>query len=147
MPGKPGSGGPVPKPSSQRRRRNKPEVSIDTVPAGAPISGDAPEPDPEWHPIALEWFESLGKSGQASFYEASDWAMARLGAEMMSNLCSSGKPSAQMLASLLAICSSLLSTEGDRRRLRLELARGPQIDADEQSSVANFADYLNRVGG
>lgn len=145
MAGKPGVGGPVPKPQAQRRRRNKPAVPVDTVPARG-FSGPAPRPDDAWHPIAREWFLALAESGQARFYEPSDWAMARLGAEMMSNLCSSDRPSAQMLVSVLQITSGLLATEGDRRRLRLELARGAEVDADEESSVAALDDYRKRLG-
>lgn len=140
-----GSRGPVPKSDAQRRRRNKPDVPVHTV--AAQVEGFAsPEPDAAWHPIARDWFVSLGQSGQSAMYEPSDWAMARLGAEMMSTLCSGERPSAQMLASLLSLTSSLLATEGDRRRLRLELARGPQVDEDEEASVAALDDYRNRLG-
>lgn len=142
----PGSRGPVPKPSSQRRRRNRPEVETDVAPAGAVAPG-APEPEDTWHPIARDWFVALGNSGQAAFYEPSDWAMARLGAELMSKLAASDKPSAQMLASLLQITSSLLATEGDRRRLRLELARGEQVDPDEEAADATVTDLRSRLGG
>ena len=35
-----------------------------------------PEPDPDWHPIALAMFTSLRESGQSDFYQSSDWALA-----------------------------------------------------------------------
>jgi hypothetical protein len=72
--------GPVPKPSSQRRRRNKPEGAAPAKPPARRVVA-APSPDPEWHPIALDWFNSLEESGQAQFYEASDWMTARYIAE------------------------------------------------------------------
>lgn len=150
MPGVPGSGGPVPKPTAQRRRRNKPAVPTDSAPAavfGELVVEDAPQGDDSWHPIAAGWFDSLARSGQARYYEASDWAMARLGAEMMSSLCKAEKPSAQMLASVLGITSTLLATEGDRRRLRLELARGVQVDEDEVAADATVTDLRSRLGG
>ncbi len=143
----PGPRGPVPKPAAQRRRQNKPVAPVDETPAGPALTSPPAASDELWHPIAREWFDSLSQSGQSRFFEPSDWALARLGAEMMSSLCSADKPSAQMLMSLLSLTSSLLSTEGDRRRLRLELARGPQIDEDEEASVSALADYRNRLGG
>lgn len=145
-----GSRGPVPTPTSQRRRRNKPETPVDSAPAavfGEVVVEDAPKGDPDWHPTALGWFESLARSGQARYYEASDWAMARLGATMMDKLLTADKPSAQLLASVLGITSVLLSTEGDRRRLRLELARGVQVDEDEVAADATVTDLRSRLGG
>jgi hypothetical protein len=147
-----GSRGPVPSQSNQRRRRNKPDVVVDTAPSamfGEVVVENAPKADDAWHPMAAEWFNSLARSGQAAFYEASDWAMARIAAQMMSKLCEADKPSAQMLASVLQLTSSLLATEGDRRRMRLELARGAQVDEDEQASVTAMADYQRKlqVGG
>src|SRR4051812_35929943 len=102
-----GSGGPVPKPQAQRRRRNQPKVPVDTAPAGASIGG-VPASDDSWHPRAHEWYLSLARSGQARFYEPSDWAMAKLAADMMSKLCEAERPSAQMLASLLQLTTELM---------------------------------------
>lgn len=147
MPGVPGAGGPVPKRSEQRRRRNKaPEgAAVTTAPAG--VTASAPESEDAWHPRAKEWFDSLAQSGQSAFYEASDWAMARFAADLMTSLLSADKPSAQMVASLLQLTTALMCTEGDRRRLRLELARGVQVDEDEVASVAALDDYRKRLGG
>src|SRR5690348_3275984 len=74
--------GPVPKRSTQRRRRNETE-STDHAP-GAPRRARPPRPDPKWHAIARSWFSSLGRSGQSTFYEPSDWALAALIAESIS---------------------------------------------------------------
>lgn len=142
-----GSRGPVPKPQAQRRRRNKSDVPVDIAPAVPSSSPAGPKASEEWHPIAREWFESLAVSGQARYYEASDWAHARLIAEMMDRLVQAEKPNAQLFASVLAGASSLLTTEGERRRLRLELARGPQVDEDEEASVTALADYMRDNGG
>lgn len=140
MAGRPGSGGPVPKRSTERRRRNKPAVEVDTAPAGAEPS--VPEPDPEWHPIARDWFAALGRSGQSRFYEASDWATARYVAEGMSRSLLSGRLSAQLFAAVLAAATELLATEGSRRRMRLELERAKASQGDEQpAGVTAIDDY------
>src|SRR5690606_10814067 len=85
-----GSRGPVPKRSSQRRRRNSDGVEIATAPAAGAA---APEADPEWHPLARDWYAALGESGQATFMEPSDWAQARIWAELISRELHKGRAS------------------------------------------------------
>src|SRR5690242_6765714 len=137
MPGVPGSGGPVPKRSDQRRRRNKPEGGEITKAAGAEKVA-VPRADADWHPVAKRWFNSLAKSGQSRFYEPSDWATAFLIAESMSRdllpqvvgVTDKGEVvrdtiplKGASLGAYLRAFSTLLTTEGDRRRMKLELER------------------------
>ena len=128
--------GPVPKPSSQRRRRNK-ESRVTTAPTGH-VAPPAPEPDPTWQPIAAEWFCSLSESGQSQFYEPSDWATARYVAEAMSRNLASSRLSGQLFAAVMAAMTELLTTEGSRRRARVELERAEPV---EPPGVALMADY------
>ncbi|WP_443043724.1 phage terminase small subunit [Streptomyces sp. GS7] len=69
--------GPVPKRSDQRRRRNEPDGPA-LVKAEAGKAPTVPRADGSWHPIAKQWFQSLKDSGQAQFYEQSDWLAAGL---------------------------------------------------------------------
>lgn len=137
--------GPVPKRSSQRRRRNKPEGGLTVVEMPlAPV--EVPEPSGEWHPLAREWFVSLGRSGQSQFFEPSDWAVARVCAHLMSQELSSGKSvRSMMVAEITKLMGSLLSTEGDRRRVRLELQRGGEDKADSSTSSI-LAAYRDEFG-
>jgi len=41
--------------------------------------------------------------------------------------------------------SSLLVTEGDRRRSRVELERGAAVDEDEAASVTALADFQSKL--
>lgn len=127
--------GPVPKRSDQRRRQNigDPITSI----ASAPVV-EVPAADESWHPIARRWFESLGKSGQAVFYQPSDWAHAEFVAEAMSRNLVGEKFSAVLFASVLSGMTDLLTTEGSRRRARLE------IEAANGEPVAPVIDYRAR---
>jgi hypothetical protein len=156
--------GPPPKRAEERRRRNKDgaevlQINLDDVLAGE-IEVPAPPmrthdedgeelaaPEPEWHPIAESWYLSLTQSGQAIFYEPSDWTTAYMVADQISRALeprpvvigeSGGEPVIRYMvvpmpgATLNAILkagSSLMSTEGDRRRLRIELDRKKQQDA------------------
>ena len=141
-----GSRGPVPKRSTQRRRRNPTEVPTETVTVPGP-EAQQPEADPAWHPIAAEWYRSLEVSGQSVFYQPSDWQTARYVAEAMSRNLEAGRFSAQLFAAVMSATSNLLTTEGDRRRLRIELERGTHTDADEDAAVAALDDWRNRISG
>lgn len=133
--------GPPPKRSDQRRRRNKPDESQPNLTV---VKDEAPRPvvkaprvSPSWHPLMKDWFRSLKQSGQARFYEPSDWQTARLLAEVMSQELNNGEGvKASMLAEFNRAAASLMTTEGERRRLRVELqaADGAAVD-DESSSV------------
>lgn len=141
--------GPIPKRSEERRRRNKDDgPELVQAPSGAPVNlPDLPEPDPMWHPIAADWYLSLRESGQSQFYEPSDWAMARYAAHVMSQvLLSERGPNGQLVAALNSVMSSLLSTEGDRRRARMELERkAPEREAP--AGVTALDDYRSAFGG
>lgn len=144
-----GARGPVPRHSSERRRRNKDSkvetVKVAEVLPAIPPHVVAPAVKSTWHPIAKEWYESLRASGQAAFYEPSDWAAARYVAEAMSiNLRQQKKFSAVLFASVLSAMSDLLTTEAARRRVRLEIER-PNPDEGAKPGVTAIADYRKRL--
>lgn len=137
--------GPVPKREDQRRRRNKNPDGISTVKADAGKRVSAPRVSPHWHPLMKDWFRSLKESGQSQFYEASDWQTARLLAEVMSQELNSGEPvKASMLGEFNRAAASLMTTEGERRRLRVEL-QSPQVDQDDDTVVSIMARYKDKL--
>jgi hypothetical protein len=139
-----GTRGPVPKRSSQRRRQNKPESPVTAGKGAADVS--VPDPEEHWHPLATAWYESLAESGQAHWYEPSDWATAKYIAEAMSrNLLAGAKFSSVLFASVLSGMSNLLVTEGDRRRVRVELERADGGDADDTGDVSELEEYRRRL--
>lgn len=156
-----GERGPIPKRSDQRRRTNAPHIPIVTAPAQGTFS--VPDADPTWHPIARSWFTSLGESGQSAFYEPSDWATAFLIAESMSRdlmpqvvgiapltgeVVESTIPlKGASLSAYLRAMSVLLVTEGDRRRLSVELAFPDVADPDAKRAKATVTDLRSRLGG
>ena len=129
-------------------RSKEEKDSVTKVPAETPADlPELPEPDELWHPIAREWYLSLRESGQAVFYQPSDWAVARYAAELMSRGLSSDRPpNGQFVAALNSVMTSLLSTEGDRRRVRIELERKPTVK-QTPASVTAIADYRSSIGG
>jgi hypothetical protein len=110
--------------------------------------GPLDEPEPAWHPTAEAWYLSLMKSGQSIFYEPSDWSTAYMVAEQISlaleprptviGTTADGEPvirtmvipmPGSTLTAILKASSALMATEGDRRRLRIELERKKAQDA------------------
>lgn len=146
MAGVKGAGGPVPKRASQRRRRNKPATPIKQAPAAPEVK--APRVDGKWHPVAKRWYKSLGESGQSKFYEPSDWATAYVIAESMSReFLSPEPPKGASLAAWLKAMSSLLVTEGDRRRVQLELERAGSSEPEEAGNVSSIEAWRGRIDG
>lgn len=149
--------GPPPKRSDQRRRANKPVVPVEIAEGASVVK--PPPVNGKWHPVAKRWFQSLRESGQAKFYEPSDWATAYLIAEAMSRelqpqpvgttddgkvLMASLPPKGASLSAWLRAMTSLMVTEGDRRRLRLELQRPDEGD-EEATSVSELDEYRRRL--
>jgi hypothetical protein len=132
-----GTRGAVPKRSDQRRRRN-----ADGQPEIVSFSGgavEAPALRAGLHPLAASWYESLAISGQSRYYEPSDWMMAQIIAEAIDVFAVSRKSTT--LSQILAGSSVLLATEGDRRRMRLELLRA----ASDEGAEDNVIDWRARA--
>jgi hypothetical protein len=151
-----GSRGPVPKRSDQRRRTNEdPAGPVTRAPAGA-AAREADDSKPaipaasrDWHPLAKRWYWSLKHSGQSAFYEPSDWMQAAVAADMLSRqLFRDEGPSAMMMATWDSMTARLLVTEGDRRRMRLELdRRKPEADPDEVAGVTSMLGWQSKLAG
>ena len=131
----------------------------------ATIVGDPydliPAPNDNWHPIALDWYSSLVVSGQSEFYEQSDWMTAKLIAESMSRDLGSQvvgvTEKGEILRDTIPLKGASLSaylrafavlgvTEGDRRRMMIELDRGPKVDADADRAEASITQLHSRLG-
>lgn len=138
--------GPIPKRSGQRHGHRAKSVVVDIThgPAGAAVP--IPVPDPGWHPLARDWFVSLGESGQHRWYEPSDWTTARVWAEVLSRQLESERISSVMIQAWASSAGELLTTEGSRRRARLELERAGQDDADEAAAVTAMDAYRAALG-
>jgi hypothetical protein len=142
--------GPMPKRSTQRlghrtqaeRERTQTVVVPKTRKLYGPALGIA---DP--HPLARDWYEGLRRSGQAEFYEPSDWAQARVLTELLSVTLNQDKPSSVMVAAWMSGAAELLTTEGARRRMRMELERSKPVDADKQRASGTVVDLRRRLAG
>lgn len=137
--------GPIPNRESDlarpRERKGKDQVPVTK---GQSLPTRVPHADAEWHPIARMLWDSLKKSGQASFYQQSDWAYAYSLCDDLSNYKNSGRRSSQMAQVIYSAMTNLLVTEGDRRRVRIELHE-PESD-DEEATVVAINDAKAKLG-
>lgn len=94
-----------------------------------------PNKDQSWHPIARRLWDSVKESGQADFYQQSDWAVLYSLCDDLSHFKNSAKRSSQMAQTIYAALGNLLVTEGDRRRARIELQQ-PEPEKTPAAVVA-----------
>jgi hypothetical protein len=150
--------GPPPKRAAQRRRVNKPAVPVESAPGAARV--EVPKANAKWHPVAKRWFDSLAPSGQSAYYEPSDWATAYLVAESISRefkpvpignledgtpVMASLPPKGASVAAWLKAMTALMVTEGDRRRMRLELNRPAPGEGEAEAGVSELDEYRRRL--
>lgn len=131
-----GTRGPVPKREDERRRRNKTNTQSDTMIGAVEI----PPAAEGWHPIASDWYRSLAVSGQSKYFEPSDWMAAQLLAAEMTRMLNA-RVSANMFAAVWSAMGDLLTTEGERRRARLEITRKPEAPAAPMAVVTSLDRY------
>jgi hypothetical protein len=146
-----GDRGPIPKRDDQRIRRNAEYKDIEKVTEIGPV----PIPPLGFnnaHPLVEDLYRSLTESAQNRFFEPSDWQYARLAMyalnEMLQATNKEGEKipfSAMKLQTINQMFSDLLMTEGDRRRVRLEIERNQPSGPEAQ--VLSIADkYRDRLG-
>lgn len=124
------------------------------------------EPDERWHPIATTLYEAVQHSGQAEFYAESDWTKLYLLCDQLSanlqpqfvgfakqaevvmvngkeEIVFNQKPIAgtvpmngATLNAIQAVMTSLGISEGDRRRMNMELRKGGAEDGEDAAAKA-----------
>ena len=142
--------GPMPKRSTERTRRNKPENEGGiTLSKGLAQGGEQFPAKRHWEKLTKDWYAAVGKSGMAEYYEQSDWAMVLIIAEELDAYYKEaakpgGKRSAMMLATIFSAMESLGVTEGERRRMRIELEK--PSEPETPASVVAIDGYRDALG-
>lgn len=144
-----GTRGPIPKRSDQRHghRSKAHDASIRRIPVDATNAPSGPDLGlTEPHPLASDWYESLRRSGQAVFFQPSDWQTARVWAEFLSRVLHQGdRPSAVLIAAWSAGATELLTTEGARRRVQVELQTHSTSDPDAERASSTVRQLQARL--
>lgn len=157
----------MPKKEAERRRRNKDAVETEVINLDELIAGEVtvPKPDPDWEPLTRSFYDSFKASGQAIWMEPSDWMTAYALMEVLDRWLKPQevkvgeyRPGAQeggeveyrfedkilpmpgsVLTGILKGLSALMATEGDRRRLRIELERKKAVEAALGGNVVSIS--------
>lgn len=113
-------------PGSDRQRKARGSTAV----RGKSNPATVPEPNAEWcQPAAMIWAAMI-ESGGSAYYESSDYAFLSLVCDQIDHLYSQkGRRSPEFLRVITQALGSLLATEGDRRKLRIELTKAPDDDA------------------
>ena len=132
--------GPIPGRSDTTRRRNhKAEIQkTDDRPVDLPYPAKV-----GWTKPVIRLWESLPKSGMAQYYKESDWAFAYIILDTLDTALTkenhmTGLISFSAVNKCLDELARLGVTEGDRRRLRIELETA---DTEEQAKVVIMDNY------
>lgn len=160
--------GGAPKRSEERVRTAEPLIPVKKIFVDKLIAQniEVPEPNEEWHDIAIMWFESLSASAQCVYYEPSDWATAYVVADWLSQMLKSRFVAYDMethksikqvvpmkggdMTAFLKAATSLLVTETDRLKASVEIEREFQKadpDAEIDENVVSFEEYQQRSIG
>lgn len=121
--------GPAPKREAERTRRGDPKSGVARHGELRPVK--IPPVDQTWHKRAKELYKSLKTSGQADYFQDSDWAYARILCDYLTLWYS--KPRAMDGANIEQMMSKLGMTEGARRqilRVELDLPEDERPDAE-----------------
>lgn len=137
--------GPIPnREEDLARPRERKGSSQQSVTRGVSRPVAVPHADKDWHPIAKKMWDALKVSGGADFYEQSDWALAYSLMDDLSKMKKSSRPSSQWAQIIYQQLGNLLVSEGDRRRVRIELHEPDDETDDESESAIN--DYRAELG-
>lgn len=124
--------GPAPKRESERTRRGTPESGPARHGQLRPTSNH--NADKTWHKRAVALFDSFKNSGQADFFQDSDWITLKIVCDLLTTYYE--RPKAMDMQNIWSMLTSLGVTEGARRQvLRVELER-PEVP---DTSVADAA--------
>ena len=126
--------------AGERKRKERDS----TATRGQSKPASIPKPDPEWPHVARMMWDSTLESGGADFFESSDFATLYFLVDQIAYVyrtTSKGDPrnrSPELIKAILAGLGNLLVTEGDRRKLRIELVKPETTNEDILASVTTL---------
>ncbi|KGN39241.1 hypothetical protein N803_01750 [Knoellia subterranea KCTC 19937] len=114
------------------RKGHEHDKPITKVSTGSVV---VPDPNPDWGAMATMLWSSATDSGVSTFYGSTDWATLYLLCDTVQHWTEQGgRRSPELLRVVMQGLGSLLFTEGDRRRLRVELEQ-PDAEPEWQAEL------------
>jgi hypothetical protein len=113
------------------------------------MTGDVEPPELgfEAHELVTSLYHSLTQSGQAKFYEPSDWQYARIIMSQLNDYLNQEKKSPTMFGEIMSALTSLMLTEGDRRRLKMEIDRSDNSEQEAKAKEERMNQFRLLAGG
>lgn len=122
-------------PAGERKRKERGS----TVSKGTSKPATMSDPDPAWCATARLIWDSMIESGGAAYYESSDYAVLYMVCDQIDHLYQQGgRRSPEYLRVIMQTLGSLLATEGDRRKLRIELTKSDDSSSTILASVEDL---------
>lgn len=144
-----GTRGPVPN-RTGNHSRERDAKRRGTVDQGMACVPNVPEINPDWCNVCQMFWNAALNSGQAHYYQETDWVYLYSLLEDLDAAKSTytgenagRRPPAQLLATIYTAMSNLLLTEGDRRRLKLEL--NFESEQEEDAAVVAIDMYKKKL--
>lgn len=144
-----GTRGPIPKRTELRMGHPREAQSPSDV-ARVEIHGSVQVPELGFEPshdIVAEIWEAVKVSGQSIFYEPSDWAMLKFWLMELNDYMDMVKKSPSRLDVIASNLSGFLLTEGDRRRMKMEIDRSGSAEEEEQAHQQRMSNVLQLAKG
>ena len=136
---------PIPKRRAERLGHGQYAKGVDEVDTvRMPGAVQPPSVARDLHPVARRWYRSLRRSGQARFYEPSDWALAVFVAHAMDAAIRTVPFNATGVKVVMDAAEGLLSTEAERRRARIEVERVMPGTGNDGEKPKEIRDYRTR---
>lgn len=119
--------GPLPKDSSQRRRRNADAVVGRVLPTDGPTGPTPPLPGGhDYDTRTLSWYETWRTSPQADAFLPTDWQRLHMVAQLVELYWE--EPKKELLSEIRLNESALGGTAADRIRMRWTVAEPESVD-------------------
>jgi hypothetical protein len=114
-------------PAGERKRKQRGTATV----RGKSNVATIPDASAEWGEAATMIWNAMIESGGAAYYESSDYAVLYMVCDQVDHLYrQGGRRSPEFLRVIVQTLGALLATEGDRRKLHIELAKAPDDDGD-----------------
>jgi hypothetical protein len=140
-----GSRGPLPKRSDERTRRHKTGEDGIEVKKGVAFEYEWTPANKDWPEPVKRFYNSFQESGMQAYYQQTDVEKLWLACDLFAAEYEKGpyKRSAMMLAEINKMWDGLGASEGERRRMKIELD-APQVE-EVDAKVARIADAKSRL--
>lgn len=138
--------GPIPARSTERTRRNKTGEDGIELKKGTALEYKWTPPGEDWPDFIARYYSSFQKSGMQAYFQQTDIEQLWLSCQMMADQFKTGRPSAMMIGEALKLLEGLGATEGERRRMKIELEVEREDDsAEEDAKMAAVTSITDRL--